>query len=557
MINGSVFLKPYWLPDRVNKILLGPGVPVANKVNITKGNSKLCSCGVDPSISVILNGIVWVQLLLCFLLIKNCNGIYVINLIKIFIVPMTIWQPKLIEVNASTNSSSKSNTPKYKQLADAIDLAISQGTLKADEKLPPQRRLADSLSVTVGTVTRAYSESERRGSVVARVGSGTYVKSSNNAQYLSLALNEDCFDLQSAKAPMAMQVDLMASALKEISAESQVLACCLTYQPEIALKHQREHLASWLTKRAIHCEEDNVLFTYGGQHAISLALQTVCRAGDTVLCEGLSFPGITVACQQQQLRCIGLQMDEQGIVPESLIAACIQSNPRILYLTAQIQNPTSVQMPLSRKKRIVEICQEYGLVILDDDVQFLAAEDKVSSFYQLATDSTIYLSSFSKSFSGGLRLGYIVASNKYREPLKVNLRASCWTVPPLIIEIVCRWLTNGTMNKVENWLAQEMRERNRIMVEILADFELTFQASGFMTWLVLPEQWRAVDFVEFALQKGVMIRAAESYAVGRFSAPQCIRICTCAPQTQAQLIQALNLLKSCLLTSPQANNLIM
>ena len=464
---------------------------------------------------------------------------------------MTIWIPEL----------ASGTLPKYKKLADAIDQAILNNILKSGYKLPPQRQLADALQVTTGTVTRGYNESERRGSVVARVGSGTYVKSNKPSQYVRHDIDEDCFDLHSAKAPMGMQLEMITSALKQIADEQQMLTSCLSYQPEAAMDHQREQLAQWLTGRKNSCGEQNVLFTYGGQHGISLALQSTCRAGDTVLCEGLSFPGINVACQQQQLRCVGLQMDDNGITVESLKAACVQSHPRVLYLTAQIQNPTSVQMPLSRKKQIVEICQHNGVIILDDDVQFLPQYDKVSSFYQLDPEITIYISSFSKSFSksfsGGIRIGYLVASEKLISALKVSLRASCWTMPPLMIEIVCRWLASGKMDKLEAWLTTEMAERNAIMQEILAGFEVTFQPHGFNAWLALPEPWRAVDFVEYAEHKGVLIRSAESYAIGRFHAPQNIRICTSAPKNQKQLKQALELLKTCLSETSISGSLVM
>lgn len=460
---------------------------------------------------------------------------------------MTIWIPELAD----------NNTPKYKRLADAIDSAIQQGTLKAEQKLPPQRLLADALQVTVGTITRAYNESERRGSVVARVGSGTFVKTLKPSHYLSEAVDKDCLDLNSAKAPMGLQREMMSEALMAIAQEQATLESSLAYQPETAMQHQRERLVKWLNKRDLICEETNLLFTYGGQHGLSITLQSICRAGDSILCEGLSFPGISVICQQQQLRCIGLQMDEEGITPESLTAACLQSNPRAIYLTAQMQNPTSVQMSLQRKQEIVAICEKFNLIVLEDDVQFLPQTDKVKSFYELSPTNTVYISSFSKSFSGGLRVGYLVADNKIREDIRISLRASCWTVPTLMIEIVTRWLENGKMDILEAWLTQEMAARNTILKDLMSDYEITSHPHGFNVWLVLPEHWRAIEFAAYAKTKGVLVRPAESYAIGRFPAPQNIRLCISAPQTQVELVEALKLLKKCLAESPQRNELVM
>ena len=104
---------------------------------------------------------------------------------------MTMWQPEL----------TASGEAKYKQVADAIDEAVASGALQAGEKLPPQRRLADALGVTIGTITRAYAEAERRGSVVARVGSGTYIKEAEAGPYVMLNSDDSRYDLRSSKAP--------------------------------------------------------------------------------------------------------------------------------------------------------------------------------------------------------------------------------------------------------------------------------------------------------------------------------------------------------------------
>jgi DNA-binding transcriptional MocR family regulator len=481
------------------------------------------------------------------LLWRNCHDIFCDDLINEFIVSMTMWLPVLAEGSA----------PKYKKLADAIELAIAQGQLAINEKLPPQRILADALRVTVGTITRAYNEAERRGCVLARVGSGTFVKSHQVPDYLTRVQSSNIpyFDLRSANAPQGMQLEMLAEALTQLAGERQVLRESLSYQAETALLHQRQYLVDWLAPRGVPCLEHNVIFTYGGQHGISLSLQAVCRAGDTVLCEALSFPGISITCQQQQIRCIGLAMDDCGVTPASLLAAIAQGKPRVLYLTAQIQNPTCTQMPEARKRQIVDICRQHDLLILEDDVQFLPQADKQPSFYALAPELTIYISSFAKCFSGGLRVGYLVANPNIREQIRISLRASCWTVSPLLVELLCRWLANGKMAQVEAWLAEEMQARTAILQQILAGYQFNFQTRGFTVWLTLPEHWRAVDFERYAEQQHLLIRAAESYAVGRVGAPQNIRLTICAAPTRAALTQALLLLKRCLMAQPSTADL--
>ena len=76
------------------------------------------------------------------------------------------------------------SSPLYHQVADAIALQIEEGIIRANDKLPTHRALADKLGVTVGTITRAYAEAERRGLVEARVGAGTYIRDNSKASWV-------------------------------------------------------------------------------------------------------------------------------------------------------------------------------------------------------------------------------------------------------------------------------------------------------------------------------------------------------------------------------------
>mgnify|MGYP000217847489 FL=1 len=124
---------------------------------------------------------------------------------------MTIWTPAILD----------SKQPKYLALARAIEEAINNGELKGEEKLPPQRRLADALAVTIGTITRAYNEAERRGLVVARVGSGTYVRGKDQVNAVVHQMSQDIpgqIDMRAAFAPEGPQNQMLSSAMASMAA---------------------------------------------------------------------------------------------------------------------------------------------------------------------------------------------------------------------------------------------------------------------------------------------------------------------------------------------------
>lgn len=145
--------------------------------------------------------------------------------------------------------------PRYKTLADQIAAAIASGELKAGERLPPQRLLADALEVTVGTITRAYKEAERRGLVEARVGSGTRVCGARQKapafHHLSHATT-DSIDLSlSTPIPSPLRSHQLSTLLGRLSEDPEQLACALEYQSEQGSPRQREQLSTWLGQQGL------------------------------------------------------------------------------------------------------------------------------------------------------------------------------------------------------------------------------------------------------------------------------------------------------------------
>ncbi|ROQ22485.1 PLP-dependent aminotransferase family protein [Gallaecimonas pentaromativorans] len=451
---------------------------------------------------------------------------------------VTIWTPDL----------SPFSGPKYLMLADAIAAAIARGELEAGARLPPQRQLADKLGVTVGTVTRAYDEGRRRGQLEARVGSGTYVR--GNERPMPVVPMGGPLAMDGAMAPLGPQGQMMSEALQALAADANCLYQCLPYPQENGLAHQRLRFIDWLAVQGLVVTDQQLLLTCGGQHGLSLALEALCQSGDTVLTEGMSFPGIRMACERQGLKAVGLAMDEQGLLPDALEAACRQYRPRVLYLTANLQNPSCATLPLARRLRILALCRQFDVRIIEDDVQFVDPAIKPPAFFTLAPDITVFVSSFSKRYSGAMRVGFMLFDSALYQRLLFCLRASVWTVSPLQLELVSRWLADGQMQRLEAWLGEEMRARRRLADSILGEGLLQGDPSSFNCWLVLPEPWRAADFARATLEQGVKVRTGEDYAVGRFAVPQGVRLSISQPAGHAQLAEALGVLKKLLDQGP-------
>lgn len=445
--------------------------------------------------------------------------------------------------------------PRYKTLADQIAAAIASGELKAGERLPPQRRLADALQVTVGTITRAYKEAERRGLVEARVGSGTRVcgarQKSPDFHHLSHATT-DSIDLSlSTPIPSPLRSHQLSALLARLSEDAAQLECALEYQSEQGSQQQRDQLSAWLGQQGIPIPAEELILTVGGQHADFLTLQTLVRPGEAVASDALTYPGMIAAARHLGLKHLPVSMDREGMRPDALERLCQRQRIRLLYLMPEHNNPTAAHMSLQRREEIVRIARKYDLLLLEDGVQFVRQELRGTPFYQLAPERALYIFSVSKILSGGLRFGALRAPARLIPQLCAGLRAQCWASPGLMGATACQWLQSDAAETLINWQWNELEARHQLLEQILCGYEFSAHPCGFHAWLHLPEPWRASDLIEQAAHRGVTLISPEPFCVGSQPAPQAIRICLTPPPQRDELQKGLERISELLAEGPR------
>jgi DNA-binding transcriptional MocR family regulator len=259
--------------------------------------------------------------------------------------------------------------PRYIAIADAIGDAIRDGTLKPHERLPTHRDLAYDLGVTVGTVSRAYGEAVRRDYVIGEVGRGTYVKPVEEVQDILFHIPDDkdpnLIDFSMNIHTEGEGVEVLRKALM-VLAQDPGLGALMRYQGEQGMEHHRVSMAKWAQMHGTPYDPDRIIMSCGVQHAMMLALMALMKPGDTLLCEEYSYPGIKTLATQLGVKMHGLPMDEEGLIPDHLEGAIMQTGARVLYCMPNYQNPTSANMSLKRRREIVDIAQRQGLWIVED-----------------------------------------------------------------------------------------------------------------------------------------------------------------------------------------------
>lgn len=433
--------------------------------------------------------------------------------------------------------------PKYKALANRIEEAVHSGALQPGDRLPTHRHLAEQLGVTVGTVTRAYAEAERRRLVEARVGSGTYIRGSSlpSKQFQVTDSTVDTgIDLGFSVALELDQAEHLTSTLATLQ-DSPVLPHLLRYQSEFGLEHHREAGRQWLLKTGMgDFNRDDLLVTLGGQHGFFVALQALLQSGDGLACEGLTYPGLVAAANQQGLRLLPMQFDHEGMTVEALEAQCQRHPPRALYLMTRMHNPTGGVMSAQRIDELAFLCRQHQISVIEDDVQGCLGDPALPSFSNRHPDITVTIASLSKALCGGLHVGFMRAPERWVNAIGAAFRATCWMAIPLTTEVACDWLNTGYADRLIDIQKAEIQWRQQMVGEKLHDAGLVHRCGGFNVWVELPQPWRAVKLVDLAAEHRIRIKPAEVFAAGQFAAPQAIRLCIGGRLQRQTLLQAID-----------------
>ncbi len=459
---------------------------------------------------------------------------------------MTYWQPDL----------SAYNGPRYQAIAEAIAADLRQGRLKAGERLPTHRELAYRLGVTVGTVTRGYAEAQRRGLVAGHVGRGSFLAAPGQAfAQLGSAQGEaeGTIELSLAFPPPHFGDALFRRTLSELARDGGV-GSLLDYQPHGGMAHHRAAGATWIAHHGLRVAPEQVLITLGAQHAISVALRGLAKPGDLLFTESLTYSGVKTMAAALNLRLKGLPMDDEGLMPDGLDAACRAERASALFCMPNLQNPTGAIMSPARRKAIAAIATKHRLPVIEDDVYGFLAGDR-PTLTELLPDLGHYLVGTSKSMAPGLRVGYL-ALPKGREAAFVNaLRATIWMAPPLTAEIVTRWIVDGAAETLAESQRRSATDRQALSAKILEGFDYRAHSMSFFGMLHLPAPWRANDLVAAALRRGLRLRGAEVFATD-LPAPEAIRLCVSSAGSMEQLADGLARLVGLLREGPANDGLV-
>jgi DNA-binding transcriptional MocR family regulator len=440
--------------------------------------------------------------------------------------------------------------PRYLAIAEALAEDTGGGRLRPGTRLPTHRDLADRLGMTVGTITRAYAEATRRGLVSGEVGRGTFVRAAARPALLAHAADTSLVDLSANLPPGAAAPAEAATLARTLSAlaRRKDLGRLLAYPPEGGAPEHRAAGAEWVRRAGFPVTVDRVLVTSGSQHGMTAVFASLFAPGDVVATESLTYPGMKTLAGLLALRLQGVAMDEHGLRPDALRAACRARRPKALYCVPTLQNPTTAVMPVDRRQEIAAIAREHDVLIVEDDVHGRLLVRPLSTF---APDISVYVTGTAKVIAPGLRVGFIVAPPALAPRIAAGIRGTTWMAAPLMAEIASRWIQDGTAESILARKRKDAGARYRVAAKALERFAMQAHPDAYHLWLAMPRPWRADGYAEAARRAGVAVTPASAFAVGRGATPEAVRLCLGAAANKEVLGRALDILSRLLTIEPE------
>jgi len=320
----------------------------------------------------------------------------------------------------------RSESPKYIEISKNIKKMIDENNVDDGEKLPSIRKLAKILMVNEVTIVSAYKKLEAEGYAYQKMGSGTYAKKRDTnikfkKEYSNTLKKISGEDLKmyvdftgeitsSEFFPVTMFKDVLNEVLDRDGAEA------FAYKESLGYEGLRNSISSFFWDNKVNTED--ILILSGAQQGIDIVSKSIINVHDNVVVEKPTYGGALTVFKWRRANIFEVDILEDGIDLLRFEEILKKSKIKCFYAMSYFQNPTGATYSLEKKIKILELAELYDFYIVEDDYlsELIYDQKKYNSFKSLdINDRVIYIKSFSKIFLPGIRLGYMISPDKYKE----------------------------------------------------------------------------------------------------------------------------------------------
>jgi 2-aminoadipate transaminase len=319
----------------------------------------------------------------------------------------------------------------------------------------------------------------------------------------------------------------LAAIMSRVAADSSARA--LQYAPTEGISAVADCIAEVMAEEGTVVDPSDVLVTTGGQQGIDLVCKTLIDPGDVIIAEAPTYPGAVPAFTAYQADVVQIEMDSDGMRVDELEQALERLDhegrkPKFIYTIPNFQNPAGVTLSLPRRKRLVEVAHERELLVLEDNPYGLLRYegDPLPTLRSLdGGEFVIYLGTFSKILSPGIRLGWSVAPAPVQQKMNLGKQESDLCSSSLSQLFVAQYFAEGGWQEYVLSLRDVYRRRRDTMLDALpehfpAEATWTHPQGGLFLWATLPDYIDTTDLLARALQSNVaFVPGRAAYLDGR------------------------------------------
>ncbi|ART71162.1 GntR family transcriptional regulator [Mycobacterium dioxanotrophicus] len=378
--------------------------------------------------------------------------------------------------------------PAYLGLADAIRLLIVDGRLPVGSRLPSERALADALRVSRTTVTGAFTQLRDDGYLNARRGARSTAALPLRSEVVTEP-TQPTVSLAAAalSAPCAAVLEAFTEAAHDITPYLHEPGHELT-----GVTALREAIAERYCERGLPTDADQIMVTSGAQHAIGLILATHTQAGDRVLVEQPTYHGALSAITHAGARPVPVSLTQDGWELDAVHAALRQLAPSLAYLVPDCHNPTGFTLDAEGRTRLGQIISETRTrTIVDESIidMWIDAPPPAPLAASVPRDDLVLtIGSMSKSFWGGLRVGWIRADRATLATITA-IRPSLDLGTPILEQLTAARLL-AAREQILPDRRMLLNERRQYLVSLLdrelPDWQPGDGRGGMSLWVRLP-----------------------------------------------------------------------
>ena len=257
-------------------------------------------------------------------------------------------------------------------------------------------------------------------------------------------------------------------------------------------------------------EAENVLPLSGSTQGIDLLCKTLTNPGDTVLVESPTFLGNMQTLRIYQQHLVPVESDEQGVLLDRLENAVKAHKPKLLYIIPTFQNPTGRTLAAERRAPIAEMASRYGFLVVEDDpyrdLRYSGTpRPPIKEFDK--TEHVVYMGSFSKIISPGMRVGYMIAQKEIIAKCAIGKQGTDLHTANLSQAIVDQFLRRGMLSTHIADVIPGYRAKLDAMLQELSTFpkgtRYTHPEGGLFIFVTMPEGFDASALFPKAVERGV------------------------------------------------------